>query len=52
MILAKVSKILIAAEKGKMHMYKGKSLDDISEQELIASTDEESEATDSDELIV
>ena len=52
MILAKVSKILIAAEKGKMHKYKGKSLDDISEQELVASTDEESEVTDSDESVV
>ena len=47
-ILAKISKILIAAEKGKMHKYQGKSLDEIDE---VASNDELSEFSDSDESV-
>ena len=48
-ILAKISKILIAAEKGKMHKYQGKSLDEIDE---VASKDELSEFSDSDESVL
>lgn len=42
MMLAKISKLLLAAEKGKLHIYKGKSLDDINEEEI-------SDGIDSDE---
>lgn len=44
MMLTKVSKLLIAAEKGKMHSYKGKSLIDISVEELFISENSESDS--------
>ena len=50
LILAKISKILIAAEQGKMHKYNGKSLDEISEK-IISSEDEVSGGSDSEESI-